>query len=85
MNVEIGTDTPIFLFWEYLFQIFSSAFCLCSVAKRVENIWDLKRRKRARGGKLKSFQIVGGWDKVVAKSGKMAWRQVERQKGYARR
>jgi hypothetical protein len=25
MNVEIGTETPIFLFWEYLFQI-------CSVA-----------------------------------------------------
>ncbi len=23
MNVEIGTDTPIFLFWQYLFQIFS--------------------------------------------------------------
>jgi hypothetical protein len=22
MNVEIGTETPIFLFWEYLFQIF---------------------------------------------------------------
>jgi hypothetical protein len=22
MNVEIGTETPIFLFWEFLFQIF---------------------------------------------------------------
>jgi hypothetical protein len=28
MNVEIGTETPIFLFWEYLFEI--SVFCLCS-------------------------------------------------------
>ncbi len=28
MNVEIGTETPIFLFWEYLFTI--SVFCLCS-------------------------------------------------------
>jgi hypothetical protein len=24
MNVEIGTEAPIFRFWEYLFQIFSS-------------------------------------------------------------
>jgi hypothetical protein len=22
MNVQIGTEAPIFLFWEYLFQIF---------------------------------------------------------------
>ncbi len=28
MNVEIGTETPIFLFWEY-FEI--SVFCLCNV------------------------------------------------------
>jgi hypothetical protein len=28
MNVEIGTETPIFLFWEYLLIL---VFCLCSV------------------------------------------------------
>ncbi len=30
MNVEIGTETPIFLFWEYLFQI----FCILSLQCR---------------------------------------------------
>jgi hypothetical protein len=31
MNVEIGTEAPIFLFWEYLFQIFGilSLQCVC--------------------------------------------------------
>ncbi len=33
MNVEIGTETPIFLFWDYLFEI--SVFCLCSVTSRL--------------------------------------------------
>ena len=28
MTVEIGTETPIFLFWEYLFQIFVFAVCM---------------------------------------------------------
>ncbi len=30
MNVEIETETPIFLFWEYLFRNFG--ILLCSVA-----------------------------------------------------
>jgi hypothetical protein len=29
MNVEIGTDTPIFLFWEYLFQNFGILSLQC--------------------------------------------------------
>jgi hypothetical protein len=30
MNVEIGTETSIFLFWEYLFQIFGILSLQCS-------------------------------------------------------
>jgi hypothetical protein len=29
MNVEIGTETPIFLFWEYLFQNFGILSLQC--------------------------------------------------------
>ncbi len=29
MNVEIGTETPIFLFWEYLFKIFGLLSLQC--------------------------------------------------------
>jgi hypothetical protein len=31
MNVEIGTEAPIFLFWEYLFQIFGILSLQCGV------------------------------------------------------
>ncbi len=31
MNVEIGTETPIFLFWEYLFQNFGILSLQCSL------------------------------------------------------
>jgi hypothetical protein len=29
MNVEIGTETPIFLFWEYLFRNFGNLSLQC--------------------------------------------------------
>jgi hypothetical protein len=35
MNVEIGTEAPIFLFWDYLFQIFG----ILSLQCRKLNIW----------------------------------------------
>jgi hypothetical protein len=31
MNVEIGTETPIFLFWEYLFRNYGILSLQCSV------------------------------------------------------
>jgi hypothetical protein len=33
MNVEIGTETPIFLLWEYLFRNFSILSLQCSLFK----------------------------------------------------
>ncbi len=30
MNVEIGTEAPIFLFWEYFFQIFGILSLQCN-------------------------------------------------------
>jgi hypothetical protein len=30
MNVEIGTEAPLFLFWEYLFQIFGILSLQCA-------------------------------------------------------
>ncbi len=36
MNVEIGTEAPIFLFWEYLFQIFVILSLQCLGSKKVE-------------------------------------------------
>jgi hypothetical protein len=40
MNVEIGTEAPIFLFWEYLFQIFGilSFQCVCKVYALQSNL-----------------------------------------------
>jgi hypothetical protein len=31
MNVEIGAETPLFLFWEYLFQNFGNLSLQCKV------------------------------------------------------
>jgi hypothetical protein len=34
MNVEIGTETPIFLFWEYLFRNFGIMSLQCDLCKQ---------------------------------------------------
>jgi hypothetical protein len=49
MNVEIGTEAPIFLFWEYFFQIFGilslqygPSFAVCSCNNR----WGISTNKQ---------------------------------------
>jgi hypothetical protein len=43
MNVEIGTEAPIFLFWEYLFQIFGILSLQCRAAKAEQKSFILAR------------------------------------------
>ncbi len=43
MNVEIGTEAPIFLFWEYLFQIFGILSLQCIVQCTVLNVFKIDR------------------------------------------
>jgi hypothetical protein len=35
INVEIGTETPIFLFWEYLFRYFVFAVCTYDITAQL--------------------------------------------------
>ncbi len=53
MNVEFGTETPVFLFWEYLFQNFGILSLQCSVSLTVHYAGVNFR---------KSFAAVGMWD-----------------------
>jgi hypothetical protein len=39
MNVEIGTETPIFLFWEYWLQIFGILYLQCGVHHTIHVQW----------------------------------------------
>jgi hypothetical protein len=40
MDVEIGTETPIFLFWDYLFRNFSILSLQCGAAATLSNTED---------------------------------------------
>jgi hypothetical protein len=44
MNVEIGNETPIFLFWEYLFQIFGILSLQCSEAKNKDHKFSMRNK-----------------------------------------
>ncbi len=44
MNVEIGTETPIFLFWEYLFQIFGILSLQCIAREPGKRVKDEQER-----------------------------------------
>jgi hypothetical protein len=39
MNVEIGTEAPIFLVWEYLFQIFGILSLQCGTVHYKDKAW----------------------------------------------
>jgi hypothetical protein len=50
MNVEIGTEAPIFLFWEYLFLIFGILSLQC-----VQVYWQKGEKKLGRRCKILSY------------------------------
>jgi hypothetical protein len=37
MNVEIGTEAPIFLFWEYLFRNFGILSLQCTLCEKLKD------------------------------------------------
>jgi hypothetical protein len=51
MNVEIGTEAPIFLFWEYLFQIFGILSLQCKAKIVIKSLRETSWRKRWDGRK----------------------------------
>jgi hypothetical protein len=51
MNVEIGTETPIFLFWEYLFRYFGILSLQC-VESTTPHMGDMESFRVAYTGSL---------------------------------
>jgi hypothetical protein len=57
MTVEIGTEAPIFLFWEYLLQIFGIFSLQCGGIDSLESIPE-NRFLRSISGLLKNLKIL---------------------------
>jgi hypothetical protein len=60
MNVEIWTETPIFLFWEYLFRIGGILSLQCGgeyPTKVSEKLKSVKSRKNIQLGPVQLFLI----------------------------
>jgi hypothetical protein len=70
MNVEIGTEAPIFLFWEYLLQFFGILSLQC-IDKKVEH---LSRYK----GFQPHFQVLSSTASAIDKKVE----QLSRYKGF---
>ncbi len=72
MNVEIWTETPLFLFWEYLFQNFGILYFCSAVPssyKREDNVNLMKYSEHAQVKFIPQINIICSWLKRDAKSG----------------
>jgi hypothetical protein len=65
MNVEIGTETLIFLFWEYLFRNFGVLSLQCASPQSYFKAWGISQG-------LPGWRISLFLDKFVNTSGKFA-------------
>jgi hypothetical protein len=60
MNVEIGTEASIFLFWEYLFQIFGILSLQCALKLSLERKISGSRKERIDISAHIGWREIGG-------------------------
>jgi hypothetical protein len=83
MNVEIGTESPIFLFWEYLFQNFGILSLQCdrlplsgassAVWKTAVVVWQIATVLRLTGMLLMVVRQTAALSLVVISAGQWFW------------